>query len=81
MTPYMLNIRKLSEEDTTNIVINWLNKCDQVKRLNFNYVQRIREGIEGAAEGYLPISREKLSEESPELFLRISRIIQSQSSS
>ena len=72
MIPYLLNIRKLSDEDTTNIVINWLKECDQVKRLNFNYVQRIREGIEGAAEGYLPINREKLSEENPELLLRIS---------
>jgi hypothetical protein len=51
----------LSEEDTTNIVINLLIKRDQVKGLDFNCVQRIREGIEGAAAGYLPISREKLS--------------------
>jgi hypothetical protein len=72
IVPYLLNIRKYSEEDTTNIVINWLNKCDQIKKLDFNCVQKIREGIKGAAKGYLPISREKLSEENPELLLRIS---------
>jgi hypothetical protein len=72
MTPYLLNIKKLSEEDITNIVIDWLTRCDQIRRLDFNYNQRIKEGIEGAAEGYLPISQEKLKEENSELYLKIS---------
>lgn len=71
LTPYLLNIRKLSEKDITNIIIDWLNQCDQVRRLDCKYDERIKEGIEGAAEGYLPISREKLKEENPELYLRI----------
>jgi hypothetical protein len=39
--------------------------------LDFNYNQKIREGIEGAVEGYLLISREKLKEENPELYMII----------
>ena len=45
---------------------------DPMRRLDFNYNQKIGEGIEGAAKGYLPINREKLKEENPELFLKIS---------
>jgi hypothetical protein len=45
--------------------------CDQLRRLDFNHNQKIREGIESAAKGYLPISREMLKKENPALDLRI----------
>jgi hypothetical protein len=72
LTPYLLNIRKLSGHDATNIIKGWLNQCDQLRRLDFNYNQKIREGIESAAKGYLPISREMLKKENPALNLKIS---------
>jgi Primase X len=68
LIPYLLNIRKLSELDATSIMAEWLNQCDQVRRLDFNYNQKIREAIEGAAKGFLPISREKLKEENTGLY-------------
>jgi len=68
LTPYLINIRKLTERDATNIIIDWLNQCDQLRKLDFNYDQKIREGIESAAKGYLPISQEMLSEENEELY-------------
>jgi hypothetical protein len=37
--------------------------------LDFNPNQKIREGIESAAKGYLPISREKLKEENDGLYI------------
>jgi hypothetical protein len=67
----LLNIRKLSEDNVSNIIIDWLNQCDQPRRLDFNYNQKIFEGIEGAGKGYLPINREKLREENPELYIKI----------
>jgi hypothetical protein len=72
LTPYLLNIRKLSGNDARNIITGWLNQCDQLRRLDFNYNQKIREGIESAAKGYLPISREMLKKENPALDLKIS---------
>ena len=63
LTPYLLNIRKLTEQETTDIIKDWLNRCSQLRRLDFNYKQKIKDGIEGAAEGYLPISLAKLREE------------------
>jgi hypothetical protein len=68
LVPYLLNIRKLSEQETTYIIKDWLNQCNRLRRLDFNYGQRIKEGIEGAAEGYLPISWEKLREENDRLY-------------
>jgi hypothetical protein len=69
MTPYLLNIRKLTEHDATNIIIDWLNHYDQLRRLGFNPNQKIRDGIEGATKGYLPINREKLKEENGRLYI------------
>jgi hypothetical protein len=68
LTPYLLNIRKLSERETTDIIEDWLNRCNQLRRLDFNYKQKIKDGIEGAAEGYLPISLAKLREENGGLY-------------
>ena len=72
LIPYLLNIKKLSEKDVTNIIKDWLNQCGQLRRLDFNYDQKIREGIGSAAKGYLPIRREMLKKENPALDLKIS---------
>ena len=72
LAPYLLNIRKVSEKESYDIIANWLDQCSNLRRLDFNYNQKIGEGIEGAAKGYLPINREKLKKENPELFLKIS---------
>jgi ASC-1-like (ASCH) protein len=44
LTPYLLNIRKLSEQETTDIIEDWLNRCNQLRRLDFNYKQKIKDG-------------------------------------
>lgn len=68
LVPYLLNIRRLSEQELTDIIKDWLNQCNQLRRLDFNYKQKIKDGIEGAKEGYLPISREKLRNENSQLY-------------
>jgi Primase X len=68
LTPYLLNIRRLPEPEIIDIMENWLDKCNQLRRLDFNSRYRIREGIKGASVGYLPVAFNKLKEESPELY-------------
>ena len=68
LTPYLLNIRKLPEQEATDIIRDWLGRCNQLKRLDFNYKQKIKDGIEGAKRGYLPISLFKLREENSGLY-------------
>ena len=47
---------------------DWLDKCNELERLNFNAKLKIREGLKGASKGYYPISLEKLKEENKELY-------------
>jgi hypothetical protein len=71
LTPYLLNIRKLSEQESFDIIENWSQQCSLLRKLDFNHNQKIREGLEGAAEGYFPISRENFKVENRELYLVI----------
>jgi hypothetical protein len=66
LVPYLLNIRKLSEQETTDIVKDWLIRCDQLKRLDFNSNGRIREDLR-TTEDYLPISYYNLGSENYDL--------------
>ena len=58
----------MTQQQATEIISEWLNRCNQLRRLDFNYRQKIEDGIEGAKEGYLPISREKLRDENNRLY-------------
>jgi hypothetical protein len=67
LTPYLLNIRKLSEQQCYDIIKEWLESCSKLRRLDFNPKMRIKDGLESSKEGYLPISFDKLREENPKL--------------
>jgi hypothetical protein len=71
LTPYLLNIKKLSVQESVDIIRQWLVQCDNLRSLDFRISvdQRIIDGLDSAAEkGYLPISLEKLKEENPQLY-------------
>ena len=69
-----LNIRRLSEQEVTDNIRDWLNQCNQLRRLDFNYKQKIKDGIDGAKEGYLPVGREKLRNENSRLYFLLQDI-------
>jgi hypothetical protein len=69
LSPYLLNVKKLPKEEAYSVIKDWLDKCDNLERLNFNAKIKIREGLKGAnKKGYLPISQEKLKEENKALY-------------
>jgi hypothetical protein len=35
LAPYLINIRKCSTHEATNMIIDWLDKCSSLRRLNF----------------------------------------------
>jgi hypothetical protein len=74
LVPYLLNVRNCSEQETLDIIKDWLDRCNQLRRLDFNYKQKIKDGIEGAKEGYLPIGREKLKNENSRLYFLLQDI-------
>jgi hypothetical protein len=68
--PYLLNVRNLSESETAKIMEEWLDKCNRVRKLDFESKYRIYSIIKGNKD-YKPISYSKLKEENTELFLKL----------
>lgn len=67
LVPYLLNIKCLSEEDTFNLVNEWLEKCDKLKKLSFNPSSRVQLTIR-RNKGYKPISFATLKQQDNDLY-------------
>jgi len=68
LSPYLLNIKKLTKEESYSAIKDWLDKCNKVQKLNFNPKIKIKEGLRGASKGYFPIRIDKLKEENKALY-------------
>lgn len=67
LSPYLLNVKNLSNEAYL-IMNDWLDKCNNIERLNLNAKAKIRDGLNGASKGYYPVSLEELKEENKSLY-------------
>jgi hypothetical protein len=69
LSPYLINVRKLSFDDAYNLIKNWLNGCNNLRKLDFNPDYNIRYNLKmNLRNGYLPISANKLKTENRELY-------------
>jgi hypothetical protein len=69
LVPYLISVRKLSDEQVGHLIRIWLQKCNSVKRVSFDVTSRIRYDIQSVRKrGYYPISWEQLKKESIDLF-------------
>jgi hypothetical protein len=69
LAPYLINIKKLTYDDAFNIIKDWLNKCDSIKRLDSNFNYRIKYALENSIKkGYLPMKFETLKEKNRALY-------------
>jgi hypothetical protein len=73
LSPYLLNVKKLSKEEAYSIMNDWLDNCNKIEGLNFNGKAKIKEGLTNASKGYYPIRLEKLKEENKTLYDILSR--------
>jgi hypothetical protein len=62
LVPYLLNIRGLSPDDTMSIIREWLDRCNQLRRLDFSPNHRIKSVL-NSSKDFLPISCSKLRAE------------------
>jgi hypothetical protein len=62
LVPYLLNTRTLSYDETYNIILEWLNGCNQLRRLDFNPNHRIKSAL-NSSKDFLPIRCDKLKVE------------------
>lgn len=72
LAPYLINVKKLSEDEASVVIENWLNECHKLNRLNFYSKAKIKEGLRGATKdyGYYPLGLDKLKNVNGELYSR-----------
>jgi len=69
LASYLINIKKLSYDDAFNIIKEWLNKCETIRKLSFNADNKIKDNLRASTRiGYRPISFNDLNEENRELY-------------
>ena len=52
---YLINIRKYTDEEAFNPIRHWLNRCNELRRVQFNGVYLIKYNINSAKRNaYLP---------------------------
>ena len=66
LIPYLINIRKLSRQDAYNIISDWLDRCNSLKRLNFSR-RKVDWSIDHVGR-YLPVRRLDLEQDNKLLF-------------
>ncbi|HEY6536892.1 MAG TPA: DNA primase noncatalytic subunit PriX [Candidatus Nitrosocosmicus sp.] len=67
LCPYLINIRKLTHDESTEILKEWLQKCHGLKNLDFNPSQYITDDLKKVKE-YKSHSKEKLRDECRDLY-------------
>ena len=69
LAPYLINVRKLSDEQVGHLIREWLEKCNSVKRISFDVASKIRYDIQSVRKrGFYPIGWEQLKVENINLF-------------
>ncbi len=54
LVPYLINIKKLSYQESFNILSEWLKKCDLVRKLDFNSRYLVRSALNSASQKRIP---------------------------
>ena len=69
LIPYLFNVKNLSEIEVFDITEKWLNKCDEMRALDFNVHSLISQNIRNSkSHRFLPISHNKLCSENQGLY-------------
>ena len=68
LAPYLTNIKKLRYEDAFATIREWLEKCNELNKLNFYPESKIKEALKGSSRGFLPIGCAKLKTDNEQLY-------------
>jgi Primase X len=72
LAPYLINIKKISYQESFDIVINWLKKCDSVRKLNFHQKYLAKSALNIARQKSIPpMNLETLKNRDLELYLEL----------
>ncbi|MGN6349443.1 MAG: DNA primase noncatalytic subunit PriX [Candidatus Nitrosocosmicus sp.] len=67
LCPYLVNIRKVTNDESMHLLNEWINKCDHIKKIDFDANSYIKNDLKNV-KGYLPPSKEKLKNQYVELY-------------
>jgi hypothetical protein len=67
VVPYLINVKKLNAKECFNILIDWLEKCNNLSVLSFDMGSEINVRL-NSVRSYKPISIKKLKNENIELY-------------
>jgi hypothetical protein len=69
LAPYLINVRKLPDDQATHTIREWLEKCNSVKRISFDETSRIRYNIQSVRrKGFYPIGWNQLKTDNVGLY-------------
>ena len=54
LAPYLVNIKKLSYQESFNILIEWLKRCDSIRKLDFNPISLAKYALHIATQKKIP---------------------------
>ncbi|WP_148686799.1 DNA primase noncatalytic subunit PriX [Candidatus Nitrosocosmicus hydrocola] len=67
LVPYLVNVRKLNDEECFGVLKKWLEKCNNISIIPFNIESEIKTRLNGVKD-YEPLSLYKLRKENSELY-------------
>ncbi len=67
LCPYLINVKKTPHEESFSILKDWLEKCSQLRKLDFSINSELRNRLKNVNQ-FKPISGNKLIEENKQLF-------------
>src|SRR5688500_397313 len=73
LCPYLINVKKFSYEESFSVLKDWLEKCNQVQKINFSIDSELRNRLKYVQQ-YLPISYSKLIEENKLVYNFVNKI-------
>ena len=54
LAPYLVNIKKLSYQESFDTLIEWLKKCDAIRKLDFNPRYLVKSALHTANQKRIP---------------------------
>jgi hypothetical protein len=74
LAPFLITIKGMSADTAERIMLNWLDRCSDLKPLDFDAAQRVQEKIAYVKESnYLPLGEEKFKAQVSDLFFRLAK--------
>lgn len=66
LCPYLVIVKKLSAQQAALILQEWLKKCNDLRKTNFNHNQHIKKDLKNVGI-HLPLSYQTVKEKEPDL--------------